>query len=335
MALLLLLSIQGSAQQTPQVTYSVPLPGELSDVKQWETGMLRCDSEGNIMALRTSHHELIKVGLNGAVALRIDVSGLAGLGDARVISFAPGPNGETYVLASHATVHSVDRADPNKPPRRVESWSLRPKLLRFDANGSLVSSQQMERFEMPWIAVIDSGDFFVVDGAWESAPVVRIYSVEGKPKKQVDLEKTALGSQVADPDATAETHVFSEGDKAFIFVQRSRPEGKGWAAVAMISGDGDILGSAAVNLPKGYYLRDPRLKSGNLFGSFQLDASDADLHWADMLAEIAPSTGAVVETYERPANGYFPACNTPEGMTFFNHLQHTLEIPVLQVEAKP
>jgi hypothetical protein len=56
---------------------------------QWEPGMLQCDADGSLLVLHIPHDELLKVGLNGAVALRINVSGLADIGDAEIHSFAP------------------------------------------------------------------------------------------------------------------------------------------------------------------------------------------------------------------------------------------------------
>ena len=324
-AFLLLFGCLTSAQEAPLVKSSVPLPGELTQMRQWAPGMVRCDATGNLFVVRSNHHELLKIGLNGGVALRIDVSGMANLGDARVVSFAPGPNDELYVLASHTKIIEVPRPDPDKPPRRSESWDLRATLLRFDANGALLGSTRMERFQMPWIAVFDSGDFLLVDGDWGKSPLTRIYSSDGKLLKEVDLAKTALAGHDSDG---GETHLFSLGNKALIFLQWGIPEGLGGAAIATISQEGEVLRSLKIGIPKGYYVEDPRRLGEHLFGRFQLRPG-GDPSLGEPYVDIDPQSGSI-QRFVEPANRGFPACDTRDGMSFLNVRDQTLEVITLQ-----
>jgi hypothetical protein len=161
--------------------------------------------------------------------------------------------------------YEVKRADPSKPLRKTRWSDGHSTLFRFDANGALISAKRMERaFVVPWIAVFDSGDFLLVDGEWGNGPTAWLYSSDGGPLKGVDLAKTALGGHDSDG---GETHLFGAGDKAFIFIQWDKPEDNQGAAVATISSHGEVQGSAAVKLPKGSFLMNPRQKAGHLFGA--------------------------------------------------------------------
>jgi len=314
------------SQETP-VSPGPLLPIELADRKQWEPGTVQCDAVGNITVLRKSHHELIKVGQNGAVISRMDVSGLAGLGDAEVISFAAGPNDETYVLASHVVFYEVKRKDPNKPPLQKRSHDLRPTLFRFDAYGGLVSSKPLGRkFEMPWIAVFDSGEFVLLDAALEKVPIANVYSADGNLLKQVDLKKARLGLPAN--TISWEVHLFGGGDRILILVQQSDPKTE--TLVAAVSRDGEVLSAARLKLPKGDTLRDPRRMGEHLFGILEMGA-DSDPREGMPYVEIDSDTGDVLHRYVF-RNGRFPACNTPEGMSFFNVLDQRLEILTLQVQ---
>jgi hypothetical protein len=325
---LLLTSLFSSSQDASQISSSVLLPIELADINRWEPEMVQCDPSGNITVLRKSHHELIKTSQNGAVIARMDVSGQAGLGDAEVISFAPGPNDETYVLASHVTFFEVKRANPNKPPLQQRSRDLRPTFFRFDAYGTLISSRPLGRkFEMPWIAVLDSGDFLLFSFE-EKNPVANFYSVEGKLLKQVDLKKARLG--IPESTISWEAYLFGAGDKALVMIQESDPRTE--ARVTTISSDGEVLGTAKLKLPKGYTLRDPRRMGEHLFGILQIGLT-GDPREGVPYVEIASDTGDILHRY-KSSNGRFPACNTSEGMSFFNVLDQRLEILTLQAQSE-
>ncbi|HEY4931997.1 MAG TPA: hypothetical protein VII23_10525 [Terriglobales bacterium] len=248
-------------------------------------------------------------------------------------SFAPGPNGETYVLASHVTVIELKRADPTKPPRRTEkTWDLRPTLLRFDANGTLIDGKRLGRaYQVPWFDVFDSGDFIVLDGAWGKNPTAWIYSADGIPMKRIDLTTSALGGHSS--DGPSEVFVFASGDKAFLFAQWYEPTDKVRAAVATVSRDGEVVSSEVVKLPKGYSLRDPRRQGEHLFGSLQIQA-DGDPKLGEPYVEVDPQSGDL-RKYETEPNRNFPACDTPEGMSFFNLASQTLEVIQLKAQSNP
>ncbi len=122
-------------QATLEVVSSVPAPAEIFGRSGWQPSMVGCGSDETITTYLQLRHEIVKFGLNGAVSVRIDTAHLLGPGETRVESFAPGPNGELYVMATKAT----------RPKNGVTYVSGYPTLFRFDANGRFIISRRMSR----------------------------------------------------------------------------------------------------------------------------------------------------------------------------------------------
>ena len=192
---LLLVSTHLSAQKASEVISSVPLPAELADFHSWQPGMTQCDADGNLMVLSPARDQLLKVGLNGGIVLRIAVSGIAGLGELEVRSFASAPNGELYVMANQV-FHKEVKADADSPTVRTVRRSGYFMFLRFDTHGELIANKRFEqRYVIPWMAVFDSGEFLMIE--WRKRPVARLYSADLALLKEVDLAKTALAGHRA------------------------------------------------------------------------------------------------------------------------------------------
>jgi hypothetical protein len=319
------------AQAPLEAISSVPIPAEVSADRGWAEAMVGCGADETITIYLQRPHQLVKFGLNGAVLVRIDAMHMAGPGEGQVESFAPGPHGEIYVMGTHVTLIERKDPDPSKPSRVSRRLDAHPTLLIFDANGALIKSRAIPGFVMPWIAVFDSGDFLLVDGEWEKSPIAWIYSADGNPLKRIDLSTTALGGHAS--DGPNEVSVFAAGDKAFLLAQWYEPKDKVQAAIATITRDGEVASSTVVKLPPGYNLRDPRRMGEHLFGSLQIQAN-GDPKLGEPYVAVDPQSGHV-RKYDREPNRRFPACDTAQGMSFFNVVDQTLEVIQLKAQSNP
>lgn len=320
-ALLLSIASHLFAQQAPEILSSAPLPSELANFNSWQPGMTQCDSDGNLLVLSSSRDELLKVAADGGIILRIPVSGLPGLGEAQVRSFAPAPNGELYGMALQV-FHKEVEADPSQPPLKTRRLG-ELRFLRFDPHGELIASKRFDRHcVITSMAVFDSGDFLMVD---YHKPVARLYSADGELLKQVDLGKTALVGHSGDRAVS----LLASGDKAFIL-------GEWWnksdvlqtAAVVTVSSSGAVIASNLAKLPTGYNGRELRVRGEYLFGALRTYVKD-EPHAGGDFVELAPQTGELVSRFKRSPNQDFLGCETSGGMSILNLKNHKLEVMAL------
>lgn len=324
-----------SAQQRLTVTSSLPLPADLAQQHDWEPGMVRCGSDGNVTVLRRSHHELVTFGLNAAVVGRIDFSGLSGLSESEVVSFAPGPEGEIYVLANHVTFVERSRPDPSKPPLRQKRSDGVPTLLRFDRSGEVIFSKRMTAFLMPWTAVFDSGDFLLFDAGSERPLKALLYSKDASLLKTIDLSGAAPDSEYKRAHLglsnSSGAYLFASHDRAFLVSDIPKIDS---ASIAVISSEGQIISSVVLKFPPGFSLGSwPKLAGEHLFIDVRIKAGAKLTSPLAEYAEFDTSTGTLLEQqYVGNGVGHIPACQTAEGMSFFNPREQSLEVmaPVQQ-----
>jgi hypothetical protein len=169
--LLLLVSSLSVAQGRLQVLSSTPLP---ESIRTRLGGGLRlgCPRDGGTLAVLSPKvagkdvewtHEIVALTASGTMKARIDLDEVLGAGMANIEDFAPGPDGEIYVVATRIWEHfERDQSGRIIEPSRVRDSTL--WLVRFDDTGQFLAKSQIEvdYFVYIRIAVFPSGSFLVV-----------------------------------------------------------------------------------------------------------------------------------------------------------------------------
>ena len=306
------------AQATLEVISSVPAPMEMFGRSGWQPSMVGCGTDETITTYLQLRHEIVKFGLNGAVSVRIDTAHLLGPGESWIESFAPGPNGELYVMAAKAT---------RLRQRGGTYVSGYPTLFRFDANGGLIISRRMSRFLAPKIAVFDSGDFLLFDaGPLDKAPEAIIYSAEGVEIKRIDLSGTALDRRKdkkakQSPDETLVASVARSGNKVFI----STGIADNAPTVTIVADDGKVIASSSLKVPTDFSLTWTRMEGERLLAELECKPNAVSCRDGSYYAQFDTNGGDVL-AIEYDPGGRIPLCNTSSGMSFLNGAEQTLEV---------
>ena len=319
LCLLLSLASAGFAQSTLEVLSSVPAPAEMFGRSGWQPSMVGCGTDETITTYLQSRHEIVKFGLNGAISVRIDTAHLLGAEESWVEALAPGPNGEVYVLAAKA----------KRKQKGVTYVSGYPTLFRFDANGGLVVSRPLSKAIVPKIAVFDSGDFLLFDaGPLDKAPEAILYSADGVEIKRIDLSGTALDRRSdkkakESPDEKLVPSMAMSGNKVFIAtgIADNAP------TITIVADDGKVIASSSLKLPADFSLLWTRMEGEHLFAQLECRPDAVSCRDSRSYAEFDTTDGRLLAIQHD--HGFVvstPLCNTPNGMSFLNAAEKTLEV---------
>ena len=309
----------GVAQSALAVVSSVPAPAEVFAHSGWQPGMVGCGTDETITTYLQLRQEIVKFGLNGAVLVRVDTAHLLEAEQTRVEALAPGPNGETYVVAAKAKRYKE---------RGVTFVDGHPTLFRFDANGKVVTSRPLDRAILPRIAVFDSGDFLLFDpGPLDQVPEAVLYSAEGVEIKRIDLSGTALDRRndkkaKESPDAKLVPSMARSANKVYI----ATGIGENPPTITIVGDDGKVISSSPLEVPAEFSLLWPRMEGERLFAPLECKAN-ASCRGTQYYAEFDTGSGALVAMHRDTGSvTKIPMCNTSSGMSFLNGAEQTLEV---------
>jgi len=216
-ALLLLISSFSVAQDRLQVVSHQPLPKSIAT--KLGHGDLRagCSQDGGTLVwlvpdplVRTTH-EIVALTQGGTVRARIDMDKVPGIGTANIQDYAPGPDGEIYVLATRVISEKFERDAQGLLQERSREEDPTLWLARFTADGRLLAKVSIEAdFFYVRIAVFPSGSFLLAGYLQRPtlpspvapkledtlAPYAGIFTREGSLERSVTLPDTVL---VPDP----------------------------------------------------------------------------------------------------------------------------------------
>jgi hypothetical protein len=237
-----------------------------------------------------------------------------------VESLAPGPNGETYLVATKAKRYK------QQGYTFVEGH---PTLFRFDANGSLVISRPLLKAKLPRIAVFDSGNFLLFSaGPLDLAPEAVLYSAEGVEINRIDLSGTALDrrndKKAKDaPDENLVPLMAMSGNKIYIATGIAENA----ATITIVADDGKVISSSPLKVPTGFSLFWTRMEGDRLFSQLECKPNVTSCNASQYYAEFDTTSGAILATHRDTGSvTKTPMCNTSNGMTFLNGAEQTLEV---------
>ncbi len=286
----------------------------------WQPSMVGCGADETITTYLQSRHEIVKFGLNGAVSVRIDTAHLLQAEETWIESLAPGPNGETYVVAARAKRYKQ---------QGVTFVDGHPTLFRFDANGKPLVSRPLRKAKFPRIAVFDSGNFLLFNaGPLDQAPEAILYSADGVEIKNIDLSGTALDrrndkkSKDA-PDENLFPFLAMSDNKVYIATGIAENA----ATITVVADDGKVISSSPLKVPPDFSLLWTRMEGERLFSQLECKRNADSCRDSRYYAEFDTTNGAVLAIQQDTGSiAGTPMCNTLDGMSFINSADKTLKI---------
>jgi hypothetical protein len=326
-SLLIGLALCSPAQDKLHTVSSVPLPADLQDKLGGIQNRMGCGDDGSILITRMhplteAADPIVRLGSNGLALARINVETVAGLEKALVADFAPGPNGETYVLAYKVLKEMIRPREDGEVRSIGRKLDSQPTLLRFDSKGELIFSRHLEQLQQyggPYaFAVFDTGDILLLDiGPSNPKPEALMLNPDGKLLKTISIAATALDES---KDERADARPFhylpvtaiSSRDKVFLVAGEEVP------SVAVVSRQGEVLYSSRLQVPAGYWINTPRISDEHVYAKLQLAPRSQAQGANGKFVEFDTHTGMLVAMHSVPSSVVVVACQTPKGMSFFH-----------------
>jgi len=316
--LLLLVSSLSVAQDRLQVVSSTPLP-KIIRARLGRGLRLGCSRDGGTLAALSPKvvgkdvewtHEIVALTPGGTLKARIDLDKVLGAGMANIEDFAPGPDGEIYVVATRIWEHF----ERDQSGRIIERSRVRDStlwLVRFNDTGQFLAKTQIEvdYFAYIRIAVFPSGSFLVVGylshptppGVWAEEklePFSGIFSRDAGFLRRVELPDTVL---VRDPrinwNVWQTTPMLADDGDIYVVMTGEKP------SLAVVRADGTVYGVVGLHIPDGFLLTGAGIVGERLAGDIQAaespftqyfvesDIQSGDLILLHSLSGLGPLSG--------------------------------------------
>jgi hypothetical protein len=254
----------------------------------------------------------------------VDAERVPGLGRTSIEDFAPGPNGETYLMArrvfkqyyfrdEHGQVAPSGRAD------YPEVW-----LVRYDKNGDFVDKKQVNAASRVRFAVFPSGELFVLSYGTNNHQVrlsdlplswmvvAGVFSRDGVLLHSVTLPDFFLNTVSGKsriPSPTPLPMLGADGD-VYVVKEGATP------ALAVISPEGTAIRITTLAVPRGQALDFSRLIGNRLIA--RMAPFEPTGSFQQSFAEFDTETGAMVSNYKFSKANWMPGCDLGSGLTGIN-----------------
>lgn len=326
-ALVVLLAAISAAQDTLKTVSSAPLPADLQGKLGAIHVRMGCGDDGSITIplahpITEAADPIVRLGADGSAQARINVDRVAGLEKALVADFAPGPNGETCVLAYKVLLEKIGRMEDGEVRSIGRKLDPQPTLLRFDSKGDLIDShhlEQLQKYGGPYkLAVFDTGDILLLDtGPGNRNPDALVLSPEGKILKTISLAGSALDESIDTRAELREFHylpvtVISSRDTVFLVGGEELP------SVAVVSSKGEVLYSAKLKVPVGYWIVTPRVSGEHVFAELEPAPKSGAQRSTREYGEFDSHSGVLLTRHPVPSFAWTVACPTSNGLGFFH-----------------
>jgi hypothetical protein len=234
---------------------------------------------------------------DGKHIVRLSPETVPDLQHATVLDFAPGPQGETYLLASM----QEKRGGP------IENYAI-----KFDNEGKHSAAARLDLGRRPGfvakqIGVFGSGDLLIAGYEHGSSrPVTAIFAADGQLVREISLAgdlEAKVGQRALDSAAarsveeeltsTLDLTSIQLVDNGNLVLMRPSPGGP----VYIVSPGGEVR-RLVLNPPPHATLVSARMAGGTLAAQYLLPKSSSTLPRSQVLVLISLDTGAPIEQYE-------------------------------------
>ena len=318
------------AQEALAVRSSVVLSPKISKRLGEVNFRVSCGADGSI-SIPLSHElsltpsPIARLSADGTLLAQINFEQVPGFEKGIVEDFAPGPDGETYVLGN-AFVRGT--------PDTGVLYDQFSTLLRFDAIGHLIARHAVTRkIAHPRLAVFASGDALIVglafDGPYRGLSLAALVSSEGVLLRETRLPEILTRQEPGynsahQPKMKSPMLIPMIGDDDRVVIFR---EG-GTGAVAFISNAFEISSVTALKHPSGTRVRAPAvLGTGWLFAMLE-DLQQPDPRARTKYARFTLRDGEIAATYRDLPFLVGPACKSSDEVLFFDITKGTLNVVV-------
>jgi hypothetical protein len=329
-ALLLSFSSLAFPQDRLQVVSSIPLPKSIRT--RLGSGLrLGCPRDGGTLAALSPKvvakhvewtHEIVALTPGGTVKARFDLDKVLGTGMANIEDFAPGRDGEIYVVASRILEHF----ERDQSGRIIERSRVRDQtlwLVRFNDTGQFLAKTQIEvdYFAYIRIAVLPSGSFLVVGylshptppgvlAEEKLEPFSGIFSRDVGFVRRVELPDTVL---LRDPringNVLQTTPMLADDGDIYVVMVGEKP------ALAVVRPDGTVPRTVELHIPSGYRLSEAQLAGARLISHLNETNHTGPFIDHDQFAELDAQSGDVLFLHSLPGIALRPGCQTQSGIT--------------------
>lgn len=341
--LVVLLAALSASQDKLKTASSVPLAADLQGRLGAIHTRMGCGDDGGIIfplahPITEASDPVIRLAPNGTVQARINVEHVSGLEKALVADFAPGPNGETYVLAYKVLLEKISRMEDGEVRSIGRKQDPQPTLVRFDSKGELLDSkhlEQLEKYGGPYkLGVFETGDVLLLDTmAGDRKPAVLILSPEGKFLKAISLAGSALDESRDERAETRDEHylpvtAISSRDRVFLVAGEEVP------SVAAVSNKGEVLYSSRLKVPAGYWIVTPRISGEHVYAELEPSPRSAAQRSTREYAEFDAHTGELLAKHSVPSFAWMVACPTSTRMGFFHTQEGADNLDVMEASTE-
>lgn len=273
---------------------------------------LKCDLDGNL-SLRVDREigegeVLLRISPDGKTLATISLDSIPEFAGHRIVDFAPGANGELYVLS--------------------ESAAGEGNIVRFDSDGKYISRDKVDaRIRVRQIAVFYSGDLLV--GGTElkdpnvskkptaSKPFIGIFTHRGQLRKRLELAKDVepLDSKKRDRkyEEALAVSTMQSADDGNIYLMRYARAGP----VYVISAAGEMVRRIQLRPPQGFDLSQIQVSRRSLLAEFIRKKPESNEIDVVLMQTIDPASGRETGEYWTADPQLGPlGCYTPGKMTF-------------------
>lgn len=319
-------------QDRLQVVSSIPLPKSIQT--RLGSGLrLECPQDGGTLAALSPKvvakhvewtHEIVALTPSGTMKARFDLDDVLGAGMANIEDFAPGPNGEIYVIASRIWEH-FERDESGRIIERSRVRDSTLWLVRFNDSGQFLAKTRIEvdYFVFIRIAVFPSGSFLVVgyisyptlpgDPPGKLEPFSGIFSRDAGFVRRVELPDTVL---LRDPrvnwNVLQTTPMLADDGDIYVVMIGEKP------ALAVVRPDGTVPQTVELHIPSGYRLSEAQLAGARLISHLDETNHTGQFINHDQFAELDARSGDVLFLHSLPGIALRPGCQTQSGITALN-----------------
>ena len=317
-ALLLLAAPFSLAQDLLQVVSRQPLPKGIA--AKLGHGDLRagCSQDGGTLVWLVPEpivrptHEVVALTQSGIVRARIDMDKVPGIGTANIQDYAPGPDGQIYVLATRVVSQKFERDARGLLQERSREEDPTLWLARFTADGHLLAKVSLEAdFFYVRIAVFPSGSFLLA-GYFQRptlpsqhgptleqvlVPYAGIFSREGNLERAVNLPNTVLVPNPVTDYVWQPLTLLAHDDNVDVVMAGDTP------ALAVVRSDGTVAASLPLQIPNAYRLEETRVSGPRLVSTLMRKQKPAL-----EVAELDIQTGGVTSLHSLPGLGWKLTC---------------------------
>jgi hypothetical protein len=222
---------------------------------------------------RRMAHERAALTSTGTVKATIDLDKVPGMGTNFIQDFAPGPDGEIYVLAKKIVVEHFAEDQNGRVYERYHEEDPQLWVLRFSDTGRLLTTMPIEaEFAYVHLGVFPSDSFLVVGYLSVASlpgvplpdhnliPVCCDFSRDGKLVRQVELPDTVLLPEPRSYGIVERPGPMLGADGNMYVVL----EGSEKPALTVVHPDGAVSGTVTLHIPNGYLLAESRFAGERL-----------------------------------------------------------------------